>query len=215
LKAIPCIDLFAGPGGLGEGFSSLSDAREKSVFNIMLSIEKDPHAYQTLLLRSFFRQFQRGQVPVKYYEYLAGAFTRQELFSSFPLQAKSAGQEAWLAELGNDETPDSLIDKRITEALGGRKDWLLIGGPPCQAYSLVGRSRMRGEDVEKHETDLRHFLYREYLRILAVHRPPVFIMENVKGLLSATLKKERMFQRILADLAHPGTAIDEKSKRNH
>jgi len=214
LKAIPCIDLFAGPGGLGEGFSSLTNIRQKSIFQIVLSIEKDPHAYQTLLLRSFFRQFQRGRVPVEYYEYLAGKVSRQDLFSSYPMQAKAAGREAWLAELGSEETPDSLVDERITEALSERKDWLLIGGPPCQAYSLVGRSRMRGEDAEKHETDHRHFLYREYLRILAVHRPPVFIMENVKGLLSATVKKERTFQRIRADLAHPAAALDEKSKED-
>lgn len=214
MKAIPCIDLFAGPGGLGEGFSCFTKAGPKSVFKIVLSIEMDPHAYKTLRLRSFFRQFQRGQVPVEYYKYLAKKITLEELFSSYPKQAKAANQEAFLAELGSEETPDSVVDARIKKGLGGRKDWLLMGGPPCQAYSLVGRSRMRGENAEKHETDRRHFLYQEYLRILAVHRPRVFIMENVKGLLSATVKKERMFQRILNDLAHPAAAIGQKSKRN-
>jgi DNA (cytosine-5)-methyltransferase 1 len=167
-----------------------------------------------LLLRSFFRQFHFGQVPVEYYKYLKKDILAEELFSSHPRQAKAAHEEAWLAELGSEETPDSLVDARIAEALSGCHDWLLMGGPPCQAYSLVGRSRMRGEDAEKHEADRRHFLYREYLRILAVHRPPVFIMENVKGLLSTTVKKERMFQRILADLTHPSAAIGQKSTRN-
>jgi DNA (cytosine-5)-methyltransferase 1 len=213
LNAIPCIDLFAGPGGLGEGFSSAMDARGKNIFKISLSIEKDPHAYQTLLLRSFFRQFKHDKVPSEYYEYLSGRLTRLELFSRYVSEANAAGRQAWLAELGGDETPDRLIDERIREALRESRDWVLIGGPPCQAYSLVGRARMRGANAEKHESDHRHFLYREYLRILAVHRPPVFIMENVKGLLSATVKKERIFQRILADLAHPAAAIDGKSKR--
>ena len=55
---IPIIDLFAGPGGLGEGFMSLKDDDEKSVFDIKLSIEKDKNAHKTLLWRSFYRQFE-------------------------------------------------------------------------------------------------------------------------------------------------------------
>jgi len=53
------------------------------------------------------------------------------------------------------------------------------------------------------ESDERHFLYREYLRIVARHQPPVFLMENVKGLLSATHGGQPMFQRILDDLSRP------------
>ncbi len=74
----------------------------------------------------------------------------------------------------------------IRERIGGSRRWALVGGPPCQAYSLVGRSRMMGRsDFEKDE---RHTLYLEYLRIIADHRPPVFVMETVKGLLSATIE---------------------------
>ncbi len=57
------------------------------------------------------------------------------------------------------------------------------------------------------ESDHRHFLYREYLRIIADHRPRVFVMENVKGLLSARVNNEGIFGRILADLQHPLEAI--------
>ena len=87
-------------------------------------------------------------------------------------------------------------------ALDNTNNWLLIGGPPCQAYSLVGRSRNQLEDGLD-EDDPRVYLYREYYRILAVHSPPVFIMENVKGLLSSKLNGELIFQQVLNDLEDP------------
>lgn len=210
--AIPVIDLFAGPGGLSEGFSALTTTRNQRVFRVRLSIESDEHAHRTLELRAFFRCFARGEAPQDYYEYVAGRLTRDELFARHPTQAKAARDEAWLGELGNESTPNSLIDERIRAALEGQSAWLLIGGPPCQAYSLVGRSRIRGKSKRKYNKDPRHFLYREYLRILAEHAPPIFVMENVKGLLSATVKKEQIFQRIRSDLTNPAAAIDEGYK---
>src|SRR5207247_1950589 len=120
---------------------------------------------------------------------------------------------AWLGELGGKLAPNQLVDQRIKTALGNRARWVLIGGPPCQAYSLAGRSRIRGESIEKYERDHRHFLYRQYLRILAEHAPPVFVMENVKGLLSATVRGQSMFDRILADLATPGEAIGKTARQ--
>ncbi len=213
---IPIIDLFAGPGGLGEGFSSLTAENNEPIFKIKLSIEMDEQAHRTLELRAFFRQFPRQNVPKDYYDYLAGRISRSELLGRHPDQARQAAVEAWQAELGATSTPDDEVDGRIRTALDGQTNWVLIGGPPCQAYSLVGRSRMSSADSkkdkerkEKHENDHRHFLYREYLRILAVYRPPVFVMENVKGLLSAEVKKQRMFERILSDLAEPLSVITE------
>lgn len=206
---IPVIDLFAGPGGLGEGFSSLlNDAGERK-FKIKLSIEKDEHAHRTLELRAFFREFLPGQAPDDFYEYLRGNIGREELFKRFPVEAKQAANEAWMATLG--KRSDAEVDRRIEIALGTEnQNWVLIGGPPCQAYSLVGRSRRKNdEDFEKDE---KHFLYEEYLRILAVHKPPVFVMENVKGLLSAKVKKEGIFEKIRTDLEHPrfATGIGRK-----
>lgn len=206
--SIPIVDLFAGPGGLGEGFSSLIDSGGERVFKIAISIEKEFHAHETLELRAFTRSFDPGKMPVEYYRYLRGEITKIELFAAHPTQAKHAAAEAWLAELGSDSTPNSLVDERISTALGKKtKPWLLIGGPPCQAYSLVGRSRMMGVDPKKYASDHRHFLYKEYLRILAIHRPPVFVMENVKGLLSASVKNEKILPLILEDLAEPAKAM--------
>lgn len=203
MSHIPIIDLFAGPGGLGEGFSALR-RDGKPVFKIKLSIEKDRFAHLTLRLRAFFRQFDDGKAPQEYYDYLARRISTEDLFKKFRAEYNAAEREAWHAELGTSRVPKSEIDKRITSALGGKDNWVLIGGPPCQAYSLVGRSRVIGrEGIEKYEEDPKHRLYRQYLQILARHQPPVFVMENVKGLLSAKVKQEHTFERILSDLSKP------------
>lgn len=211
-KSIPIIDVFAGPGGLGEGFSSLEVSGNKP-FKIRLSIEKNPVAHRTLQLRSFFRQFQTGSVSEKYYQYLRREIDRESLFRACPDQAKAAENEAWCAELGGEDFPPELIDKRISEALGESKssNWLLIGGPPCQAYSTAGRSRIKYGLVNiRYDDDHRHFLYKEYLRILAVHRPPVFVLENVTGILSSEVKGEKTFPKILTDLKNPYNSLGMK-----
>lgn len=196
---LPVIDLFAGPGGLGEGFSALSIRRNRA-FRIALSIEMEDYAHQTLELRSFFRQFDGGKVPTEYYDLLRGTISRKDLFASWSAQASLARNEAWKAELG--AVPASEVDRRIRRALDGRKDWVLCGGPPCQAYSVVGRSRNGGIRPKDH----RLFLYREYLRILAVHSPPLFIMENVKGLLSSEVRGSGIFHQMMQDLKDPAAA---------
>ena len=202
LDKIPVIDLFAGPGGLAEGFAAFHDKGE-NVFRIALSIEKDRYAHCTLELRSFYRQFSRGNAPDEYYSYLRNEISRRELFDIYQEQAEAAQNEAWKAELGSEKVAAEEIDSRIKMALGDHEKWILIGGPPCQAYSTVGRSRNKGKKEYVAEDDSRHFLYREYLHIIARHWPPVFVMENVKGILSAKVNGSRIFDRILADLHDP------------
>jgi len=203
---IPVIDLFAGPGGLAEGFS-LFRCAGRNAFRICLSVEKDPYAHSTLLLRSFFRQFPGNQVPDEYYAYLRKEITRDELFEIYQPQADAAENEAWHAELGSSDFPAEEVDEKIVRALGGFEKWVLIGGPPCQAYSTAGRSRNKGIEGYVPEEDGRHFLYREYLRIISRHWPVVFVMENVKGLLSAKVNGSRIFDHILEDLHDPQSAI--------
>lgn len=199
---IPIIDLFAGPGGLGEGFTSVVDKNNNRFFKIALSIEKDESAHKTLTLRSFLRQFPHKKLPNEYYQFVRNEIKDiEELYRIYPKQASKAKEEAWLCELGNPETY-TLIDDRIRESLKGENKFILIGGPPCQAYSLVGRSRRQeGEGLNKE--DERVYLYREYYRILAVHQPVVFIMENVKGLLSSKVENESIFSQLLNDLQNP------------
>ena len=204
---VPVIDLFAGPGGLGEGFSSLSGRK----FKIALSIENDPGAHRTLRLRAFYRQFN-GKVPEEYYDVLKGKMSDQDMFvkknkfnSHINRALEQAENEVRCLTLGRE--PAGNIDFIIKAALHGTEDWVLIGGPPCQAYSVAGRSRNMGIKDYKPEKDDRHFLYREYLRVISAHRPAVFIMENVKGLLSSSVKGELIFQQMLRDLRNPSQAL--------
>lgn len=207
-KAIPVIDLFAGPGGLGEGFSSLKNPDGTPKFSLRVSIEKDFYAHQTLSLRALFRHFAKDKVPDCYYDYVKKRISRAELFSH--PETKEAGEaalkEARLAELG--KTPHEEIDSWIADALGNETNWVLIGGPPCQAYSLAGRARRSKEDQEKFESDEKHFLYLEYLRIIHRFKPAVFVMENVKGMLSSTHGGSGIFERIMADLSSPRDGLN-------
>ena len=103
---IPIIDLFAGPGGLGEGFSCLKRSTKK-VFDIKLSIEKDPTAHETLTLRAFFRQLRDNRKHL-YYSYLKGQVSKEDLFQKCPAEIDHARDEARLMTLGKDD-PTELI----------------------------------------------------------------------------------------------------------
>ncbi|AXV80086.1 DNA cytosine methyltransferase [Ralstonia solanacearum] len=203
---IPIIDLFAGPGGLGEGFASLSDHKGRSFFEIGLSIEKDPVAHRTLTLRAVFRHL-RGTKDVKhYYDYIRGHVSEAD-FRRIPAVAKAfahATKEARCLELGKSD--ENSIDSEIRAALKGQETWVLVGGPPCQAYSLAGRSRRANDKT--FQKDEKHFLYKEYLRIIREHRPTIFVMENVKGLLSSQHSGNPMFDRIITDLSAPTEGLE-------
>lgn len=196
------VDLFAGPGGLGEGFSSLRSTGSRPSFNIALSIEKDPFAHRTLELRAFFRLLKKKGDLTDYYRYLREEeVDREELFRRHEKIANEARAEACHLELGHHNRKEVLsrISDRLDDAARTRR-WVLLGGPPCQAYSVAGRSRMRPVLKEAFDRDHRHTLYREYLAILKSLQPAVFVMENVKGILSSQLRSRMMFQQILSDL---------------
>lgn len=204
------VDLFAGPGGLAEGFSSLRNDSGDPLFEIALSVEKETSAFQTLRLRSFYRQFA-GHQPDDYYAYLAGEISKDELTSRFPEQWAAARKETLQLELGTDEARKNINQRldAIRESMeADGSETILIGGPPCQAYSLVGRARNRGIAGYQAEKDRRHFLYQEYIRIVERLRPAAFVMENVKGILSSKVNGEPIFDRILADMRAAGGASD-------
>lgn len=207
--AIPVVDLFAGPGGLGEGFSALRHSGTEP-FRLKLSIEKDPVAHETLRLRAFCRQFGLSGLPGAYYDLVRGLSTIGELYFRFPIEAELADREAWNATLG--ALPQATLNQRIRAAIQGHDRWVLIGGPPCQAYSVVGRSRNRGITGYTAENDHRQFLYVEYLQVIADHWPAVFVMENVKGLLSASVNESHIFHRIVEDLTAPDGALKRENR---
>ncbi|MGL5781281.1 MAG: DNA cytosine methyltransferase [Plesiomonas shigelloides] len=209
------IDLFAGPGGLGEGISSVIDASGNYPFKIGLSVEKEPSAHKTLTTRAFYRKIKDSELGLKSYnDYLLGNLTREELFERFPMEAEEAQKETLYMphSLGADNDE---IHNRIVELVREHenKPRIVIGGPPCQAYSLAGRSRNAGIKNYKAEKDHRNFLYKEYLKVLSIAQPDVFVMENVRGILSAKIDGELMFPQILEDLRGPNGIAKSTSPR--
>jgi DNA (cytosine-5)-methyltransferase 1 len=196
-------------------------------FESVLSIEKDVAACKTLRLRSFYHQFAFRSVPTAYYKVVRGERPEADL-EQFP-EWRKANEVVWQTELGKVSARE--LHAKIETRLDGARDWVLLGGPPCQAYSLIGRARMTGighaarikqiggidieqirlDRFERFSQDVRHTLYREYLRIVAVHQPALFVMENVKGILSANVSKDSISQRVFAqirrDLASPWDAV--------
>ncbi|WP_122439962.1 DNA cytosine methyltransferase [Pseudomonas viridiflava] len=204
--AVQIVDLFAGPGGLGEGFSSSGNGKH---FDIIVSAEMDPIARRTLRLRAFYRLLKREypQGLQDYYLYCNGEAAEPNNPETEKFWAR-AEQEARQITLGSEEGDrelDNLINARLNK--DGRP-WVLIGGPPCQAYSIVGRSRNQSKQGYVPENDHRHFLYKDYLRIIKDYRPTVFVMENVKGILSSKVGGKGIFAQILQDLVDPTKALD-------
>ena len=213
---IPVVDLFAGPGGLGEGFSRVVDAVGRKVFKTIISVEKDQFARQTLRLRSYYRHYleSRSKIPAAYFQ-LIRSRTPKEKASALRLLGEDDIWKAvclevpeWMragklnCELGPDNPH---IHLAIKARLKSSKQWVLIGGPPCQAYSLVGRSRMRNhEGLIK---DSRHFLYREYLNVIRKFKPTIFVMENVKGLNTAKVNGLPILPLIKRDLEAAGYVL--------
>ena len=217
---IQVVDLFAGPGGLGEGFTSFGDGKR---FEIVVSAEKDAKAWQTLRLRAFYRLLKKHKPAhlSEYHQYCNDPEASGEFVPSDETRDlwNQAGREARCITLGSEEGNQEL-DEALADPLHGldhSRPWVLIGGPPCQAYSVVGRARNQAKADYKAEEDHRHFLYKEYLRIIREKQPTVFVMENVKGILSSKVNNERIFSHILRDLSNPHQALDGEGagKRYH
>lgn len=199
------VDLFAGPGGLGEGFSSAGSGG-RHPFHIAISVEKEESAHRTLRLRAFVREIVRktGRLPDEYLSFHAGRCSEPDWASIDADAWDRANAEARCMELGGDETKKVLESEIDRLKGGGHVDTVLIGGPPCQAYSLVGRARSRGTAGYRPEHDHRHFLFREYIHVLERLRPAAFVLENVKGVLSSRVGEKRIFEEIMRDLATLG-----------
>jgi DNA (cytosine-5)-methyltransferase 1 len=216
---VPVIDVFAGPGGLSEGFARANSAS----FKVAVSIEKDGMAAETLCLRAAHRAllrsgFATSAVWLLWDTILADspwniAFDRlmESGNDAISNACKEARREVWNLEMKPDNRGmvSAGIRHRLRPFMSGRRlpdNIVLIGGPPCQAYSVVGRSRNRGTKGYRPEMDHRHFLYREYLHVISEFRPAVFVMENVKGILSSRVQDRQLFDPILEDLRRPDLA---------
>lgn len=163
------IDLFAGAGGLSEGF-------RRNGTDIVAHVEKDVNASLSLKTREGYYYCLENNKMELYLDYIKGIITRDEFYSNIP---KNVLKKVIDIEISNENYPK--IINEIDELLNESKVFGIIGGPPCQAYSIAGRSR----DKNKMKDDPRNFLYKYYLRFIEYYNPEFFIFENVQGLLSA------------------------------
>lgn len=185
------VDLFAGCGGISEGFTHAG-------FRVPAFLECDHYAAETLRSRAAFHSLRELAKLAWYEKYFRDQISRETLFERFPKVADDVEASVIEKKFGEHCYVD--IISAIRNALKLQRIervHVLLGGPPCQAYSLVGRSR----DPDRMENDRRHFLYEHYLHVLADLRPDFFVLENVPGLLSAKAGGEGMFQKMLADFA--------------
>ena len=198
------VDLFAGPGGLGEGFASVTN-RAGARFQIGISVEKEASAHRTLTLRAFLREYgaKHGALPREFIRFHAEGGTEPDWSDIDPGAWLHATEEARCLELGTERATDAVAES-IASVTRSSDDTVLIGGPPCQAYSLVGRARSRGMVGYVPEEDHRHYLFREYIRVLDRLRPAIFFMENVKGMLSSMVASRQVFEMLLEDLSSLG-----------
>ncbi|PZG37245.1 DNA (cytosine-5-)-methyltransferase [Listeria ivanovii] len=183
------IDLFSGGGGLAEGF-------KQQGYNILCHVEMDKDACDTLKTReSYYYLKDKGELDT-YNLYLNGGFTKEEFYCNIPdhFLSKVLNHQISQSELPN-------IMKKIEEIIDGSKIDGIIGGPPCQAYSMIGRSR--NEKIK--EKDERVYLYKYYSLFLEEYDPTFFIFENVKGLLSyKDIHNEKLLPKILKEFQSKG-----------
>lgn len=167
MEKLNFIDLFAGASGMSEGFI-------KAGFNPISHIEMDKDACDSIKTRAVYHYLTKEGKEKNYIDYLKGNISREELYGQAP-------KEVLDSVLNIEITDDSIkgIFSKIDTLLKGEKVDLIIGGPPCQAYSLLGRHQ------ENIENDPRNKLYIQYGRFLKQYDPKAFVFENVPGLLSA------------------------------
>ena len=167
------IDLFAGAGGLSEGFI-------REGFKPIAHVEMNKEAADTLKTRLAFHYLNENNQIKNYYSYLKNEITRDDLWNSIP-------QELISSVINREITKETIggIFNIIDEQIDSKSVDAIIGGPPCQAYSLVGRSR----DPNRMSGDKRNYLFRYYAEFLVRYKPKYFVFENVLGLLTAGNQK--------------------------
>lgn len=163
------IDLFAGAGGLSEGFI-------KAGFTPIAHVEMNKDACDTLRTRTAYHYLKDNNRIDEYYDYLKGNINRQELWQKMP---EDIYNSVLNTEISSDTIP--YLFEKIDELVNKEKVDLVIGGPPCQAYSIAGRAR----DPKGMTDDPRNHLYKYYIQFLERYKPKMFVFENVPGILSA------------------------------
>ena len=175
------IDLFAGAGGLSEGFI-------RAGFEAVAHIEMNPEAANTLKTRLSYWHLCNENKLKHYYSYLRGKITRDQLYEAIPDDILTTVLNYKMDE-NNIKDIFKIIDKRLQTDGNNERVRLIVGGPPCQAYSLAGRAKQRRDDSARANgaqiaDDERKYLYTIYCRFLRKYKPDMFVFENVPGLIS-------------------------------
>jgi DNA (cytosine-5)-methyltransferase 1 len=191
------IDLFAGAGGLSEGFI-------QEGYEVIAKIEKSKQACETLITRNCYHYLKNTSDFTQYENYIKGLIDKNALISYAERHGFNINTIINL-EIG-EKTIDLAIEK-VKELLNNRCLDGIIGGPPCQAYSLIGRS----SNSKKKKSDKRIYLYEYYINFLNEFNPNFFIFENVKGLLSyKDIDNELLLPKIIRAFENCGYHIDFK-----
>ena len=180
-KLIRFIDLFAGCGGLSEGFIQAG-------YTPVAHVEMNEAACFTLKTRMAYHWLKKNGKLADYCAYLRGEISREEFYKKIPSQIL----DSVINEEVGEKTLKSLFEK-IDAAKGDGAIDLIVGGPPCQAYSLVGRAR------KSMEGNPRNYLFRYYIEFLKHYKPKCFVFENVVGLLSAADKDGNKYLDMMID----------------
>jgi DNA (cytosine-5)-methyltransferase 1 len=186
------IDLFAGAGGLSEGFINAG-------FKPVAHVEMDTAACFTLKTRAVYHELKGTPGAYIYESYLKGEITRSELYSSVEPNILRSVINSKIGGTNNKKIFEVIDDLRKGEDID-----LIVGGPPCQAYSLMGRAALG----ERAESDKRNFLYREYAKFLRKYKPKLFVFENVPGLKTAL--NGRAYKNIKTLYKKIGYTLDDR-----
>ena len=178
------LDLFSGAGGLSEGFI-------RAGFNPIAHVDIDTAACFTLRTRMAYHWLNKNEGLNRYTDYLNGIISREDFYNLVPTNVTDSIINA---EIGK-KTLSGIFD-RVDQLLGSRKLDLIVGGPPCQAYSVVGRSRSPYRMIG----DKRNYLYVFYSEFLKKYKPLYFVFENVTGLLSAKDEKGKSYLNLMQSL---------------
>jgi DNA (cytosine-5)-methyltransferase 1 len=164
------LDLFAGAGGLSEGFV-------RAGCEVISHIEMDKNSCSTLVTRMMYHALAKKGKLQEYEDYILGKVDRDTLIEKYGLERER--DSVICSEIGK-HNYKKLISE-VKQRLDGEQLDIIVGGPPCQAYSHIGRAR----DDRNMKWDHRKFLYRYYVEFLKALKPKIFVFENVPGLMSS------------------------------
>ncbi|MBK5719541.1 DNA cytosine methyltransferase [Dysgonomonas sp. Marseille-P4677] len=170
--ALNFIDLFAGAGGLSEGFI-------RAGYTPLAHIEMDKYACDTLRTRAAFHHLKAQNQLHIYKKYLQEKQEKED-GSKLWRQVPQEVIDTVIHDTIGEETIENIFQE-VDELKGEEQVDIIIGGPPCQAYSVAGRARM-GKAVED---DPRNELYLYYVKFLERYQPKIFVFENVLGIRTA------------------------------